>query len=918
MKQLLKYIFLLVLMGCCRLITVAQTDILNGLTVKDGLAGSIVYDIYKDSEGFVWIASDKGVNRFDGYHLYTCEGVAGTPVMTLAEGENGTLYAGNEAGVWIYDPHENSFRRVFADKINGAVRCILTDKSGRLFVGGTKGLFVADGRSWKHILPDRNVFSRNNHIVALAQGEGSIVWAVGETGVYKVDWKTERVQKILGGEPKSYNCLARWQGKLYIGTRNKGILCYDDKIGKTSVFAPLSGFAVKSLSVDTAKQLLYAGTDGGGVFFLSATNGAIVRTLKSNPGVENTLRSNSVYSCLVDRDGILWVGYFQMGLDYTLYRNNLFSLYALPPLFNSFHIPVRAIAMQGRQKVIGSRDGLYFIDEQKPVVRHYTTPELASNMIFSVLYYNNAYWIGTAAGLYKLDPSSGALELSRLPGIGSKDELFFSLFAGKDGRLWIGTSSGLYCCRDGRQTERFQTANSQLPGNIIYHIYEDRNGRLWIVTDKGLCFYEPSTRTIRTDLFPDAFPWKTLKYVYETSAGQFFFITKEGKLVTASGDLKQTEDFLPGLFTDGKKCMFLVEDNRQGLWIGTDNGLFCRDKAGILHAYTFRDGVPDPTFFSCQPFCMPDGSIWFGNSQGLLRWNRQYVSRQRPYSIRVTDVLANNKSLGSEVFTKNGIRLSSSLDELTFRISDFSFTDPSSVMYEYRLEGQDHGWKTLKGSSDITYYSLSSGFYTLKIRLAGVPSSEVSIPVSIGVSLWLILPAVTVVIIIVVRIICFRSNKSLKDLIRRLFAKKTVDKGEDSQPLPEADKYRNNKVDEENCIVLEQRLEHLMEKEKMFLNPDLKLKDLADRLNVPVHNLSYVLNIYMHIRFNDFVNNYRVMEFKSLVSQTKYRLYTLDALSSLCGFSSKTSFFRHFKRLERITPSEYIKCLENESEPEQR
>ena len=66
----------------------------------------------------------------------------------------------------------------------------------------------------------------------------------------------------------------------------------------------------------------------------------------------------------------------------------------------------------------------------------------------------------------------------------------------------------------------------------------------------------------------------------------------------------------------------------------------------------------------------------------------------------------------------------------------------------------------------------------------------------------------------------------------------------------------------------------------------------------------------MHQRFNYYVNNYRVAEFKLLVKDEKYRRYTLDALSELCGFSSKTSFFRNFKRIEKITPSEYIRQLE--------
>lgn len=887
----------------------AQTAILRGLTIKDGLSGSIIYNMYKDGRGFVWIASDKGVDRFDGYHLSPCEGLRGTAVKVLAGMPDNAVLAGNEAGLWQYDTKSGCFSPVFRSQVQGEVTSLVTDSRGLICTGTSKGLFIREQGKWRHILIDRNSLSRKNHVLGLSPGEGNVLWVAGESGVYAVDRKTGQVRTVLQGAPRSFNTLVCLGKKVYIGTRNKGLLCYDTVTGKVAPFGAIGSFSVRALSGDAAKQLLYVGTDGGGVFFLSLADGRIVKALKSEAGIENTLRSNSVYSLLVDREGILWVGYFQMGLDYTLYQNHFFSLYNYLPAFNSYHLPVRAIAIHGRQRVIGSRDGLYFIDEARGIVQRYTMPRLKSDMIFCILYYKGAYLIGTAAGLYRLNPADGALSTYRLPGIEDNEELFFSLVEGRDGSLWAGATSGLYRYREGGQPVHFQSSNSQLPDNIIYNLYEDREERLWIMTSNGgASLYEPSTQAIHTDLFPAGFPAGSVRNVIESISGQFYFITKQGTLLTSSPDLKATKRFLPELFSDGKKCVFLTEDSRQGLWIGTDRGLFCYDRRGFIHTYTFRDGLPDPTFFSCLPVKEEDGTIWFGNAQGLLHWTGRYTSGKMPYPIRVTDVLVNNQSLGKEAFDRDGIRLSSSKEELTFHISDMSYTDPSSVAYEYRLEGQDSRWMPLKGSSDITYYNLSSGFYTLKIRLEGVPASEVAIPVSVGISWWLIVLGVCVFGVIVARIVCFRLKRPLRFKWAGLLGRRQ------KVTVPVQDKYRNNKVEKENCFLLEQKLEHLMREKKMYLNPELKLKDLAGLLGVPVYNLSYVLNIYMHQRFNDYVNNYRVAEFKALVTEARYRLYTLDALSSLCGFSSKTSFFRNFKRVEGLTPSEYIKRLDNGGE----
>lgn len=911
MKRLIEKVFLFCVFLFAGLpAAYSQTPFLQGVTGKDGLSGTIVYAIYKDNTGLVWLATDKGVDRFDGYHVYPCAGFKGTAVKTLAGRNGGMVLAGNEAGLWEYDIPAGTFKPFFRRDVNAGVSCLLTGAHGEIYAGTTKGIFIYDNHRWRNVTIESNNLSRNNNIVNLAMGDGNRLYVVGERGVYVLNLSTYKVTRLMEGETKLFTSIAYGGRYLYIGTRNRGVIRYDVH-SKEPVTLPVPNtYAIKSLQADSGQSRLYAATDGGGVFLLSISDGKLLTHLQSKAGIENTLRSNSVYSLLADRDGVLWIGYFQMGLDYTLYQNHLFSLYTFTPLFTSYHIPVRAIAIRGAQRVIGSRDGLYFIDESKKAVRHYTAPQLASNMIFSIIYYRGGYLIGTTAGLYRLNPANGDLQECKLPGTQGKDELFFSLAAGRDGSLWAGTSTGVFRFKDGRQmTGHYLTSNSQLPGNIVYNVYEDREARIWISTDNGMCLFEPSTQSLHTDLFPKSFPWKSIRNVFESASGKFYFTTTKGTLLSSSPDLKKTEDFATTLFTDGKKCMFLAEDNKRGLWIGTDNGLFCIRKNGILHSYTFRDGVVDPVFFSCIPVKDDQGSLWFGNSQGLLRWSGTYAAPSSPYKIRVTDVLVNGHSQGGKAFDSKGIKLSSSKDELTFNFSDFSYTEPSSILFEYCLEGHDTGWRQLKGKSSITFYNLSSGSYTLKLRVAGIPSSEVQIPVSVGISWWLIVLAIVAFTSIAGRILWFRFGTMWKKRLKLVFRDRPPRVSGD-KPSESFDKYRNNKVDEENCILLERKLEEMMKGEKMYLNPNLKLRDVSAKIGVPVYNLSYVLNIYMHQRFNDYVNNYRVAEFKLLVKDEKYRKYTLDALSELCGFSSKTSFFRNFKRIEKITPSEYIRQLE--------
>ena len=98
-----------------------------------------------------------------------------------------------------------------------------------------------------------------------------------------------------------------------------------------------------------------------------------------------------------------------------------------------------------------------------------------------------------------------------------------------------------------------------------------------------------------------------------------------------------------------------------------------------------------------------------------------------------------------------------------------------------------------------------------------------------------------------------------------------------------------------------------MKDERPYLNPDLKSSELAEMAGTTSHALSYLFNQYLKKSWYDYVNGYRVEEFKHLVGGEDVSRYTLSALSQKCGFTSRASFFRHFKSITGITPAEYMK-----------
>ena len=131
----------------------------------------------------------------------------------------------------------------------------------------------------------------------------------------------------------------------------------------------------------------------------------------------------------------------------------------------------------------------------------------------------------------------------------------------------------------------------------------------------------------------------------------------------------------------------------------------------------------------------------------------------------------------------------------------------------------------------------------------------------------------------------------------------------EQQPSVVEEKYKTNRLTEEECKELHKKLVAYVEKEKPYINPDLKMGDLASALDTSSHSLSYLLNQYLNQSYYDFINEYRVTQFKKMVADSQYSRYTLTALAELCGFSSRASFFRSFKKSTGVTPNEYIRSI---------
>lgn len=922
-KNISKYIILLFLLFGF-LPGYSLPSVFRGLSVTEGLSDLVVNALYKDSIGYVWIGTGNSLERFDGTRLkhFLISGANEKikRVNAIAEMEGNQIWMGNGMGLWRVNTEKDILEPIAAETLHYGVRTLLPDGKGTLYIGSEAGLFIYKNGNLEQKLIDPNVLSASNIITGLSLSEDGILWIATNDGLYSLtlaDKKIVPYHNIV--EDKhfcSYNNITRIGNVLYLGTMGQGIISFDTQTHKFRPFIDVGCNVISSLSGD-GKDMLYVGTDGNGVHFISTKQMKVLRSLRHEPGKDESIRSNSVYSLLVDRDGLIWIGFYQLGLDYSLYQSGLFSTYSYLPYFDSKDMPVRSIAITEHEKLVGSRDGLFYINEEQRRFKNFKSPELRSSMIFCIYKFQDKYYIGTyGGGMYIFNPADLTIHdfEPNEPQPFMRGQIF-SIKADNKDQLWIGTSMGLYCYKDGKRIKQYTSANSKLPEGNVYEIYFDSTHKGWICTENGMCIWDPSSESLKTDIFPENFIHKEkIRVVYEDSDHNLYFLPDKGSMCISDLSMSRFRRLQPDTQLEGKDGMFILEDDEKWLWIGTNNGLYRYDKKETFIPYNFIDGIPSSIFTLCPPVQDQQGNIWMGNSKGLIYMNFKQNNQMKRYTypLTITDIYVNGKKSLHPVVESGKIpeiQLESSQNNLTFHFSGFTYTEPAYMTYEYKLEGEDEDWQILTGKSEITYYDLSSGNYLFKLRYIGNPDSEVRTAVHIAypVETWSII-TVSIALAFIGYIYYQRKRKAKQTKNIQIQLPEDVQEPEKQEKTVEL-KYKTNKISTEECQRLTEKLEALMHRDKPYTNPDLKIADLATMLGRSAHTLSYLFNQHLNRNYYDYINDYRIEEFKRLINEDEYSKYTLGALAELCGFSSRASFFRYFKKATGITPNEYIRSI---------
>lgn len=284
-----------------------------------------------------------------------------------------------------------------------------------------------------------------NSVRDICLGPDKGVWFVSRYGLHRYDIKTGKVQSYdiahLLPERAALSHLLPVAGHFFIGTKNNGLFLYDLHTKRVRRVEGV-GNSISYLAAAPGGKVALA---AGGAFLLDAKTGKIIKSFShSNNENNEQLPTDAVYCYYRDKQDVDWFGFYRYGMAYTYHNVDLFKTYRMGT-FTTEGLDVRSVLVNGSQKVIGTNDGLWLIDERHQLVRHYTSAQLGNaHALSSIAYFNGSYYVGTFdAGVHRFSATS----FDKQPAL--KDPLLSTSTIGaltNDGRghLWIGSSEGLF------------------------------------------------------------------------------------------------------------------------------------------------------------------------------------------------------------------------------------------------------------------------------------------------------------------------------------------------------------------------------------------------------------------------------------------------------------------------------------------
>ncbi|MDJ0908652.1 MAG: two-component regulator propeller domain-containing protein [Woeseiaceae bacterium] len=744
------------------------------LTLEDGLSQSIAFDIVQDSAGFLWVATEDGLNRYDGYsflHYFNDPddptSIASNYTTALHLDRSGELWVGTwGSGVSRYIRETNSFDHFPHDPgdpttLSGSqIWAILEDHQGKLWIcSDDGGLSVIDPGSgsvtnYRHDPTDPTSLASDQTKGIVEDSNGSL-WIATGRGLDQYDRSTGSfVHHSFGyadAELRNDGALDSialdGDGFLWLGSANGTLRRYDPTTGANVEFSPgraglrtNTGESISKLYTDPLGNV-WVGSDGSGLSRYVAQTDSFV-PYGYDPRIRSSLGSNRIRSIYRDRGGVLWVGAYGVGLSKMTPNAAAFAHYQHIPDESDGLVENVIFAVeedrQGRVWLGTYGSGLNSFDPTAGTFEHYPPrPEspggLSHGDIRALLEDSTgALWVGSFGGLNRMNADGSFTRYLEGDGPGAlQANRIFSLYEDREGNLWVGTY-GAGLARFDREAETFThfrhdpTDPTSLSNDDVRAIHEDANGVLWVGTwNGGLNRMDVGTGTFerfRPDpADPTSLRSEAVFHIIEDHEGILWLATRMGiARVDPSDPGAGFRHFSRDQGLPDNMVYGMVADDEGQIWLSTNRGLARFNPATRdVALFDAKDGLQNNEFNAGAYTRLRSGELIFGGVQGFNLFNPSALMADgSPPGVVVTSVRRFHGDFAEtlQLPAEGPLQLSYKDDFVSFEFAALDFAVPERNEYSYYLEGTNEGWLNLGSRREITFADLSHGNHVLLVR----------------------------------------------------------------------------------------------------------------------------------------------------------------------------------------------------------
>jgi ligand-binding sensor domain-containing protein/signal transduction histidine kinase len=740
------------------------------LSTNEGLSQGHVSAILKDSKGFMWFATEDGLDRYDGYNFTIYRSDPENPasinnnfINDVFEDHSGDLWIGTASGLDKFDRGKDNFIH-FLRGSSLIINDIFEDSRERIWLGTTTGLYLfnkVNGQftRYKH-QGDVATSLSDDFIYQIAEDNKNDLWIATKNGLNRLDQATGIFTSYKNDPANNKSIGGNWiktvykdrRGNIWIGTQGNGIAVFQPEDNSFINFRNEPGNSksishndILSFAEDNAGNL-WVGTENGGIsLFNYATHD--FSCYQTIPNDNTSLNNNSIHSLYKDDIGNMWVGTWSGGVNFIPRYGDKFSYYKeIHAEGSSGSSSILSIAGSGDGNVWFGTDGgglncFHPIDHSFTQFRHDSKNKnsISGDYINSIVEVRpGLLGLGFHRGGFDLFNIKTGISTHYVPEQNNPNSLselsVTALFKDHEGRVWLGTwGGGLNLFDPEKNTfRRYQNDpadSSTLGNNFIHSILEDRDGNLWIGTDISLDLFDRKSQRFY-HFIHQAGNKQTLsndmvESMLEDHAGNIWIGTREGLNLFD----RKSKTFSTYTVKDGfanNTIRSILADRRGNLWISSNKGVTKFDPmTKTCRNYGISDGLQGNEFKSHCSYVAKDGEMFFGGPNGF---NAFYPDRIKDNDfvppIYITDFQIFNKRvkigdkddiLRSAISETKEMALSYKQSVFTFEFAALNYTLPEKNQYAYKMEGFDKDWNRVGTQRKATYTNLDPGHYVFRV-----------------------------------------------------------------------------------------------------------------------------------------------------------------------------------------------------------